>query len=160
VATTLFRTQILRRLERRDLTVSEERSIAHFTSTRSSPVKPEFLLSQLDDGPVCDLKQVSDVSRGLKQWISRPCFEDRMFVYAPGPSGRPDDIVVHNVPGGAFGVAALEVSEVIELLAGHDVEGQSETPWLPSSTTTDPRLPTLGECCDFSHAKSSILKHT
>jgi hypothetical protein len=39
MASTLHRTQILRRLARRDLTVSEERSIAHFTSRRTSPAQ-------------------------------------------------------------------------------------------------------------------------
>lgn len=144
MASTLFRTQILRRLDRHDLTVSEERSIAAFTSSRSQPIKSQFLLSKLDDGPVCDLKRVSNVSRGLKQWISRPCFEDRVSVYTPGPSGQLDDVVVSNVSGGALGVAALEVSETIEILAGDNVEEQSETPWLPalsSSSTTDLQLP-------------------
>lgn len=148
MASTLFRTQMLRRLDRHDLTVPEERSIATFTSSRSQPIKSQFLLSKLDDGPVCDLKRVSNVSQGLKQWVSRPCFEDRVSVYTPGPSGRPGDVVVCNVSGGILGVAALEVSEAIEILAGDNIEEQSETPWLPalsSSSTTDFRLPKPGK---------------
>lgn len=157
MASTLFRTQILRRLERRDLTVPEERSIAPFTSNRSSSAKTQFLVSKLDEGPICDLKRVSNVSQGLKQWISRPCFEDRMSVYTPGPSGRPDDILVHNVSGGAFGVAALEVSEAIEILAGYRVEEQSETPWLPtlsSSSTSNLQLSSLGKRYNSHRAKT------
>ena len=139
LATTLHRTQILRRLDSRDLTVSEERSIASFTSRRPLPAKSPCLLSKIDDGPVCDPKRVSDASQGLKRWISRPCFEDRMSVYIPGPSGRPGDIVERNVSGGTLGVAALEVSETIEILAGYCAEVQPEIPWLPtlSSSTTD-----------------------
>lgn len=148
MASTLFRTQMLRRLERRDLNVSEERSIAPFTSNRPLPAKSQSLVPKLDDGPVCDLKRVSNVSQGLKHWISRPCFEDRMSVYVPGPSGRPDDVIMHNVSGGALGVEALEVSETIEIMAGHNVKEQSETPWLPtlsSSSTTDFQLSKPGK---------------
>lgn len=142
MASTLFRTQMLRRLERHDLTVSEERSIAPFASSRSLPAKSQFLPSKLDDGPVCDLKRVTNVSQGLKQWVSRPCFEDRMFVYTPGSSGRPDDVIVCNVSGGVFGVEALEVSEAVEILAGYGVREQSEPPQSSSlsSSTTDLRV--------------------
>lgn len=78
-----------------------------------------------------------------------------MFVYTPGPSGQFDDIAVHNVSGGALGVAALEVSETVELLAGYNVNERSETLWLPalsSSSTTDLRLPAPGKCHDPFHA--------
>ena len=78
-----------------------------------------------------------------------------MSVYTLGPSGRPDDIIVQNVAGGALGVAALEVSETIEVLAGYNVEEQSEAPWLPtlsSSSTTDLQLPVPGERHSLSHA--------
>lgn len=159
-ASTLFRTHILRRLERRDLTVSEERSIAPFTPSRALPAKPQFLLSKLDDGPICDLKRVSNVSQGLKHWISRPCFEDRMSVYTPGPSGRPDDIAVHTVSGGPFGVAALEVSETLEFLAGYNVEGRSEMPWLPASSVssmTDLQFSTSGKRYKYSMPSHKFL---
>ena len=157
MATTLHRVRILRRLARRDLTVSEDRSVASFTSRRSLPAKSQFLLSKPDNGATRDVKRVSNVSRGLKQWISRPCFEDRTSVYTLGPSGRPDDIIVHNVAGGTFGVAALEVSETIELLAGSNVEEQSETPWLPtlsSSSTTDLQLPAPCKCHILFHVEA------
>jgi len=153
-ASTLHRTQLLRRLTRRDLSISEERSVTPLTSRRTLPAKPQFLLPKSDNGALCDAKRVSNVSRGLKRWIARPCFEDRMSVYTPGPSGLPDDIVIHNVVGGALGVAALEVSETIEVLAGYDVEEQSEAPWLPtlsSSSTTDLQLSTPCERHSISH---------
>ena len=148
MTSTLHRTRLLRRLTRRDLTASEERSIATFTSRRASPAKSQFRLSKSDDGVPCDAKRVSNVSQGLKRWASRPCFEDRFAVYTPGPSGRPDDIVVHNVAGGNLGVAALEVSEAIEVLAGYNVEERSEVPWLPtlsSSSTSDLQSPVQGK---------------
>ena len=160
MASTLHRTQILRRLARRDLTVSEERSVAAFTSRRTLPVKSPFLLSKFDDSPVADGRRVSNVSRGLKQWVSRPCFEDRTSVYVPGPSGRSDDIVVHNVSGSTLGVEALEVSDAIELLAGYKIKERSETPWLPilsSSSTTDLQLPAPGKCHDSFYAEPRIL---
>ena len=156
MTSTLHRTRFLRRLASRDITtVSEDRSVASFTSRRTSPVKSRFLLSKSDDSPVSNATRVSNVSQGLKQWISRPGFEDRMFVYTPGPSGQFDDIAVHNVSGGALGVAALEVSETVELLAGYNVNERSETLWLPalsSSSTTDLRLPAPGKCHDPFHA--------
>ena len=162
MASTLHRTQILRRLTRRNLTASEERSVSAFTSRRVSPVKSQLLLSKSNAGPVsaCDVKRVSNISQGLKQWVSRPCFEDRVSVYTLGPSGRSDDIIMHSVSGGALGVAALEVSAAIEVLAGCDVEEQSETPWLltlSSSSTTDLRLPASGKRHHSSHAESRVL---
>jgi hypothetical protein len=155
MASTLHKTRILRRLARRDLTVSEARSVASFTSRRTLPVKSQVFLSKFDDSPASNARRISNVSRGLKQWSSRPCFEDRMFVYTPGPSGRFDDIAVHNVSGGALGVAALEVSESIELLAGYNVNERSETPWLPilsSPSTTDLHSPAPGKCHHLFHA--------
>lgn len=148
MASTLHRTQLLRRLTRSDLSVSEEQSIASFASRRVSPTKSHFLLSKPDEGAASDVKRVSNVSRGLKRWISRPCFEDRMSVYTLGPSGQPDHIVIHNVVGSSLGVEALEVSATIEVLAGYSVEEQSETPWLPtlsSSSTADLQLPVPGK---------------
>lgn len=148
MASTLHRNQILRRLARRDLTASEERSVASFTSPRPLPAKSPFFLSKFDGGPTCNVRRVSNVSQGLKRWVSRPCFEDRMSVYTLGPSGRPDDIVVHNVSGSALGVEALEVSEAIDVLAGYNVEERSETLWLPmlsSPSTTDLRLSAPGK---------------
>jgi len=159
-ASTLHRTQLLRRLTRRDLSASEERSITSFTSRRTLPAKPHFLLPKSDNGAFCDVKRVSNVSRGLQRWISRPCFEDRMSVYTLGPSGRLDDIVVQNVTGGALGVEALEVSETIEVLAGYNVEEQSEVPWLPtlsSSSTTDLQLPLPCKRYSLSHASPRFL---
>ena len=147
MVSTLHRTRILRRLARRDLTASEERSVASFTSRRASSAKSQFLSSNFDDGPVRDARRVSNVSHGLKQWISRPCFEDRMSVYTPDPS-RQADILVHKVSGGALGVAALEVSVPIELLAGYGLMEKSETPWpsiFSSSSTADLRLPAPGK---------------
>jgi len=147
MVSTLHRAEILRRLAHNDLTVSEERSIASFTPRRAVTTKSQFLLSK-SDVPGSDVRGLSNVSQGLKRWISRPCFEDRMSVYTPGPSGRSDDVVVHNVCGGVLGVAALEVSGTIEVLAGYNVEEESETPWLPtlSSSVTDLHLPTPGKC--------------
>jgi len=163
MGSTLHRTQILRRLARRDLTASEERSVATFTSRRILPTKSQFLLSKFDDGPACNIKRVSNISQGLKRWVSRPCFEDRVSVYTLGPSGRSDDIIVHSVSGGTLGVAALEISQAIELLAGSNLEEQSATFWLPtlpSSSTADLRLPVSGKRHHSSHAKPQVLSRT
>lgn len=154
MASTLHRTRLLRRLTRHDLTASEERSIATLTSRRASSTKSQILLPKPEDGAVSDAKRLSNVSQGLKRWISRPCFEDRTSVYTLGPSGRPDDVVVRNVAGGALGVAAIEVSEAIEVLAGYNVDEQSEIPWLPtlsSSSTTDLQIPAQGKRHNSSH---------
>lgn len=159
MVSTLHRTRILRRLARRDLTASEERSVASFTSRRASSAKSQFSLSNSDDGPVRDARRVSNVSQGLKRWISRPCFEDRMSVYTPGPSRQPD-ILVHKVSGGTLGVAALEVSVPTELMAGYNLEEKFETPWPPifsSSSTADLRLPASGKRYNPSHYGPRVL---
>ena len=60
-------------------------------------------------------ESVSFYSSGLTNWVSRPCFEDRLQLWTCSDSG---EIIRTRVPGSHLGVAALEFSESVELLAG------------------------------------------
>ncbi|KAG2367300.1 hypothetical protein BDR07DRAFT_1393611 [Suillus spraguei] len=74
-------------------------------------------VTMVKEAPVCD----SDVdiwpkkqflrsnSEGLGNWVARPCYEDRE------PSG---EIVTSRITGSQFGVAALEFSDPLQILAG------------------------------------------
>ncbi|KAI0638162.1 hypothetical protein C8Q77DRAFT_1070480 [Trametes polyzona] len=113
----MHRTRLQRRLQRGDLTPSESRSIASFAGRRSAPRQPLSL--QLDDNAV-DHRHIKPFSPGLRKWADRPCFEDRVQVLlaenAPADNGEPAWTRV--VPATDCGVAALEYSVALELLAG------------------------------------------
>ncbi|KIJ70045.1 hypothetical protein HYDPIDRAFT_23193 [Hydnomerulius pinastri MD-312] len=107
----LHKKSLLARLN--SLSRSAESSIAPLASktlTSISETSPNF---QDDFLPSAD--SVSLDSKGLRTWVERPCYEDRVRVWAREVSG---DIICTRVPGSRFGVAALEFSERVELLAG------------------------------------------
>jgi hypothetical protein len=55
-------------------------------------------------------------SEGLGNWVARPCYEDRVLVWTrQEPSGQ---IVTTGISGSQFGVAALEFSEPLQIMAG------------------------------------------
>ncbi|KAI0650787.1 hypothetical protein C8Q79DRAFT_405922 [Trametes meyenii] len=127
---TLHRTRLQRRLEHGDLSPSENRSIASLAGRRSAP-KARLSL-QLDDNAVDDYRHIKPFSAGLRKWADRPCFEDRVRVLlaedAPVGTGE-EPAWTRVVPATDFGVAALEYSVGLELLAGlyeEDVPGVQE----------------------------------
>ncbi|KAI0832391.1 hypothetical protein BC628DRAFT_1414696 [Trametes gibbosa] len=112
----MHRARLQRRLQRGDLTPSEKRSIASFVGRRSVPKEPLSL--QLDDNAV-DPTYIKPFSAGLRKWADRPCFEDRLQVLLAEdvpPGSTPTWARV--APATGFGVAALEYSVALELLAG------------------------------------------
>ncbi|KAI6163015.1 hypothetical protein EDD17DRAFT_1476731 [Pisolithus thermaeus] len=54
-------------------------------------------------------------SEGLRAWVSRPYYEERVYVWARDGKG---DIACSRVAGPQLGVAALEYSDVLDVLAG------------------------------------------
>ncbi|KAJ3473567.1 hypothetical protein NLI96_g12938 [Meripilus lineatus] len=92
----------------------EELALAAYGPHRPAPPKRPSL--HLDDIAIKDHKAVGLPSQGLKLWVNRPCFEDRMAVFLPDQ----DTGVIKpmRISGSGFGVAALEYSESLEILAG------------------------------------------
>ncbi|EIW61983.1 uncharacterized protein TRAVEDRAFT_70205 [Trametes versicolor FP-101664 SS1] len=112
----MHRVRLQRRLQCGDLTPSEQRSIASFAGRRTVP--KERLSLQLDDNAV-DVKQITPFSAGLRRWADRPCFEDRMQVLLAEDVPTGNDLVWARVaPATGYGVAALEYSVALEMLAG------------------------------------------
>lgn len=54
-------------------------------------------------------------SEGLRAWVSRPYYEERVYVWARDGKG---DVACSRVAGPQLGVAALEYSNVLDVLAG------------------------------------------
>ncbi|KAI0375613.1 hypothetical protein BV20DRAFT_5422 [Pilatotrama ljubarskyi] len=140
---TLHRTRLQRRLQRGDLTPSERRSIASFAGRRAAPRDRPSLL--LDDNAV-DHTHVKPFSAGLRKWADRPCFEDRLQVLLAEnlpPAGLDADAELpwtRVAPATGFGVAALEYSVALEMLAGlyeEEAPGKLE----PRGSEPDPVLP-------------------
>ncbi|KAH7887668.1 hypothetical protein F5I97DRAFT_1805631 [Phlebopus sp. FC_14] len=94
------------------LSRSEELSIAPFASKVVVTATKALRDPQHDFLP--DAGSVTTHSKGLRSWVSRPCYEDRVRVWTRQETG---DITCTRVPGSSFGVAALEFSEPLELLA-------------------------------------------
>ncbi|KAH9853498.1 hypothetical protein C2E23DRAFT_728639 [Lenzites betulinus] len=131
----MHRARLQRRLQRGDLSPAEKRSIAPFAGRRSAPTEPLSL--QLDDNAV-DPRHIKPFSAGLRKWADRPCFEDRLQVLLA------EDVPVGSTPVWArvppatgFGVAALEYSVALELLAGL-YEEDAPRPDEPRASEPDP----------------------
>ncbi|KAG1752708.1 uncharacterized protein EDB91DRAFT_1216377 [Suillus paluster] len=109
----VHRRALLRMLE--SLSSAEERGIAPLAR------RPEILVkeatshnSDVDTWPKPQFLRRN--SEGLGNWAARPCFEDRVLVWTrQEPSGQ---IVTTGISGSQFGVAALEFSEPLQILAG------------------------------------------
>lgn len=117
--TLMHKARILRRLSHQDLTRPEELSIVSLGLSKTLPAKRPSLV--LDDQAVPRTHRVRKYSQGLQTWALRPCFEDRMDVWMPeGARTAPGSQTVlrTRVTGTNFGVAALEISEFTDLLAG------------------------------------------
>ncbi|KAI6034342.1 hypothetical protein BKA83DRAFT_4188569 [Pisolithus microcarpus] len=70
-----------------------------------------------------DTGAIARHSEGLRAWISRPYYEERVYVWAREGEG---DITCSRVAGPQLGVAALEYSNVLDLLAGTSPEPADE----------------------------------
>ncbi|KAF8556952.1 hypothetical protein OG21DRAFT_423753 [Imleria badia] len=126
----LHNRSLLARLDR--LSPSAELSIAPLASKPVLP-KPQTHRNIQDDiFPSAD--SVSFHSSSLENWVSRPCFEDRLQLWTRSDSG---EIIRTRIPGSHLGVAALEFSESLELLAGTLLESDKE---VQANITFDPAL--------------------
>ncbi|PFH52801.1 hypothetical protein AMATHDRAFT_46012 [Amanita thiersii Skay4041] len=134
----LFQRRLLRHL---DKTKSDDLSILPLSERPRLPLKhPLPAALPLDDIELpSKTMQVNPVSSGLRRWVSRPCFEDRYVVYSP--SG--DDIVSQSVTGPPLGVAEIEYSEALDVMAGvefsdADLVNDSVQPAIPPVSLSHP----------------------
>ncbi|TFK75825.1 hypothetical protein BDN72DRAFT_351575 [Pluteus cervinus] len=98
------------------LTPKEEESIAPFGS-RPVPAVLQSLTPSHDEPAHPKAASVPTVSEGVRQWIARPCFEDRYDVFLSTDGG----ISCQKVIGPPLGVAALEYSELLDLMVALDL---------------------------------------
>ncbi|KAF7977444.1 hypothetical protein HWV62_3611 [Athelia sp. TMB] len=113
----MHKTRLLRRAQGLQLARSEELELLPFHTARLTSPQPSC---QLDDQAPWSMFQVRTYSRGLQQWALRPCFEDRLDVWT---SDSGTGVVSRGlVSGTALGVAALEISEALDALAGAIVD--------------------------------------
>lgn len=157
---------LLKRLDRGDLTLPEAQSISYFTN-RSQP-QPKPALRRV--GPVLEKKAEEDVmsyasmrvgkySRGLRKWANRPCFEQRFSVWQPDDYGK---IICRSVMGVGRGLAVLdlEFSEGLVALAGLDLDDEtferelSLSPSVPKKPTQVPSMYFSQLLCSFIVIKS------
>ncbi|KAH9977774.1 hypothetical protein BGW80DRAFT_775582 [Lactifluus volemus] len=142
VETSIHKKRLLYRLQREPLTPTDRRLLASLGSRPPSAAQRRSL-SQPDEGERYDLKHVRLSSLGLKKWISRPYFEERMVVWVPDEAGT---VVRTTVNGSGFGVWALEVSETLEVLAGLVNDDDDDS---PPSTNNSPlhstSIPVVGK---------------
>ncbi|KAF8845858.1 hypothetical protein BDN67DRAFT_961507 [Paxillus ammoniavirescens] len=117
----LHRKALLTRLD--SLSSSAESSIAQLASKKVAPNSQIYPNFQDDFFPSAN--SVTVHSNGLSNWVSRPCYEDRARVWTRGDSG---EVTCTRIPGSQLGVAALEFSETLELLAGTLLESDDSTP--------------------------------
>lgn len=113
VESTMHKRALLRTLE--SLSPAEERSIAPLGRRPAILVKEAPAHNpDIDTWPKAQFLRRN--SEGLGNWVARPCFEDRVLVWTrQEPS---DQIVTTGISGSQFGVAALEYSDSLQILAG------------------------------------------
>jgi hypothetical protein len=145
--TTMLKTRLFARWEEADargLTHSAQLSISSLASRLIAPTTPVNAFSSFDEPALSKTTLVSPTSRGLRRWVSRPCFEDRYTVFAPADGG----IARQRVIGGVFAVAALEYSEAIDAMVNFDIEEAEPLPSpasallieIPSATAEPPTV--------------------
>ena len=144
--TCMHKTRLLHRLTCQDLTRPEDLSIVSLGALKILPVKRPSLV--LDDQAVPLTHHIRKFSQGLQTWALRSCFEDRMDVWMSEGHTAPQTILRKRVTGTDLGVAALEISEFTDLLAGvavidnSDIPNHDQAP-LPRSSALNPTpLPT------------------
>ncbi|KAF8138413.1 hypothetical protein EV363DRAFT_1520336 [Boletus edulis] len=112
----LHKKSLLARLDR--LSPSAEPSIAPLAS-KSIPLKPQTYQNFQDDAfPSAD--SVNIHSSGLKNWVSRPCFEDRLQLWTCSDSGE----IIRTRHSGSLELLAgtlLESDEFVEAEAEADI---------------------------------------
>ncbi|KAI0773434.1 hypothetical protein BC629DRAFT_1595196 [Irpex lacteus] len=106
----LLQARILRRLE----TTPADRYLAPFANRQSLPPRPISL--NLDDVAIAKGHRVVQSSLGLRRWIERPCFEDRVLVYLPAENQN--GVLRCERVSATAAVEALGYSDALDALAG------------------------------------------
>lgn len=132
----MHKAQLLSRLE--SLSPAEERCLAPLGSRAVALKEAPAYNPDVDTWPKAQFLRRN--SEGLGNWVARPCYEDRVLVWTrQGPSG---EIVTSGISGSQLGVAALELSEPLQILAGllSDIDDGFDP-----SAEPKPFLPTSGK---------------
>ncbi|GJE84204.1 hypothetical protein PsYK624_002800 [Phanerochaete sordida] len=126
----VLRKRLLARAER-----ISEGALAGFAGRKHAPQR--LLPLVLDDQAIPKSYTVLPASQGLRRWVERPCFEDRMIVYLPAEQVG-GDCRYERVYASAA-VEALGISEHVEAMAGlwEDIGLAPETALdAPAATST------------------------
>lgn len=131
----MHKIHILQQLDHQQVTRSQELSIISFGMRPTATTQRPSL--QLDDSAPPDTCQLRTYSQGLQKWALRPCFEDRVAVWTLEEGT--DKVLRTRVVGTRFGVAALEISEAVDVLAGTIAEESVlESPSTNSNSSLQP----------------------
>ncbi|KIK92714.1 hypothetical protein PAXRUDRAFT_146705 [Paxillus rubicundulus Ve08.2h10] len=130
----LHKKLLLARLD--SLPSSAEPSIAPLASKMVAPKSQIYPNFQDDSFPTTN--SVTIHSKGLRKWVLRPCYEDRARMWSCGNSG---EVTCTRISGSRLGVAALEFSETLELLAGTLLESEDAAPDIQFDPTLEFSLP-------------------
>lgn len=124
----MHRTRLLRIIDNPKLARAHDLSFGNRTAALIKK-RPSL---HLNEEAVPNTFQSCNFSQGLRKWVLRPCFEDRMDVWVPG-----DDIPLRTrVTGPSLGVAALEISEHVNALASANCDEVDLEP--PSNLSGNP----------------------
>ncbi|KAG1907104.1 uncharacterized protein F5891DRAFT_1181404 [Suillus fuscotomentosus] len=133
---------LLSRLE--SLSPAEERCLAPLGSRSVALKEAPAYNPDVDTWPKAQFLRRN--SEGLGNWVARPCYEDRVLVWTR--QERSGEIVTSGISGSQLGVAALELSEPLQILAGllSDIDdgfdpSAEPKPFLPTSGAAAVALP-------------------
>ncbi|KAJ8086726.1 hypothetical protein PM082_005549 [Marasmius tenuissimus] len=113
IAVVMHKRKLLERLrEQKTLTQWEEDSIRPFRSKKVSPALVSVKEPPVDEVAPSKTDIVSGFSLGLRQWVNRPPFEERLSIWLPI-----DETFTCQRVTSSFAVAALEFSLAIEAMA-------------------------------------------
>lgn len=137
----MFRTLLLRRLDG-NVSERDQSLLASFPGTDLEPqqaVPPTDWLTDLNAGDAAIPKKahVSPQSEGVRQWINRPCFEDRFVSYV----AEGELLKVERVTA-ALAIAALEYSDHLDLLAAPELSPSPVGPPPPRDSAPQ----SIGRC--------------
>ncbi|KAJ7713758.1 hypothetical protein DFH07DRAFT_863736 [Mycena maculata] len=123
----MHKTLLLRRLKHSTL---DDPSILPFAARPTPPLAeaPSTLPWYNDRVPAANTR-ITPTSPGLRRWMDRPCFEERIAVWLP----LNGVITSHPVPGSSFAVAELEYSAALDAMIGFGLPPVEEEPTVPPS---------------------------
>ncbi|KAJ7507909.1 hypothetical protein B0H11DRAFT_1969267 [Mycena galericulata] len=126
----MHKTLLLRRLHQSSL---DDSSILPF-ATRPTPTPvdpPQSLPWHSTSIPAPELR-FSTSSPGLRRWMSRPCFEERIAVWVPLNGA----LTTQPVAGSTFAVAELEYSAALDAMVGFGLPPVQEEDHAPAPVPT------------------------